>query len=105
MNLARLLASLEPSLDPTTWCFVTADTADVMLPCTREALMSFREPEGITFILPAAVTEEHQLRAAFVCRMITLTVHSDLAAVGLMAHVSTELSKHGICCNAVSGYE
>jgi hypothetical protein len=36
--------------------------------------------------------------------MITLTVHSDLEAVGLLAKVSNKLAQEGISINVVSAY-
>ena len=36
--------------------------------------------------------------------MITLTVHSSLEAIGLLASVATSLATAGIPCNAVAAY-
>ena len=42
-----------------------------------------------------------QVRLSYV---ITLTVHSDLHAVGLLAAIATRLAAHGISLNVVSAY-
>jgi len=54
-------------------------------------------------VLPAALATQ-DLNAVFACRRITLTIHSALAAVGLMAAVSRALADAGIGCNPVAGY-
>jgi len=43
------------------------------------------------------------LPIAFTAAWITLTVHSDLAAVGLTATFSQALGQAGISCNVVAG--
>lgn len=66
--------------------------------------MRLEEQEGTTLILTAEAAERAGLAATFPCRRITLTVHSALEAVGLMAAVATALADAGIGCNPVAGY-
>ncbi len=54
-----------------------------------------REAEGWTSILPASAGEWAR---------ISLTVHSDLAAVGLTAAISGALAAAGIAANVVAGF-
>jgi hypothetical protein len=63
---------------------------------------SFREDEGPSLICRREDAERRNLRFAGCYRLITLTVHSPLAAVGLLAAVTTALADAGIACNAVS---
>lgn len=63
-----------------------------------------REAEGDTVILSRAEAERNGLDCKFLCRRITLLVHSSLEAVGLLAVVSAELAQHGIGVNCVSAY-
>ena len=89
-ELRRLLAGLSPALDPARWRFAAVD------PAPAEALMTFREEEGLCAILPAGDAPE-----AF--RRITLRVQSSLHAVGLTAAVSARLTAIGVPANVVAG--
>lgn len=100
-NLALLIAGMRPVLDPGIWLFCT--TPDPAHPARDAAIMAFREDEGLTLILPeAAATPD--LQPVFRCRRITLTVHSALDAVGLIAAVATRLAEAGMGVNAVAAY-
>ena len=61
------------------------------------------ESEGLTLVLPA----EQAIGAGFAVLLraawITLTVHSDLQAVGLTAAFVGALGRAGIGCNVVAG--
>ena len=88
-GLGLLIAGLDPALDPARWRFAAVDKAPA------DALMIFREEEGLTAILPAAPEEP-----AF--RRITLRVHSSLHAVGLTAAISARLTAIGVPANVVA---
>jgi hypothetical protein len=102
-DLRRLVAEMQPVLTDDEYVFCVAD---------REALGSlgylpvctFREEEGLTAILPAVEAEHLGYSGSFPCRMITLTIHSSLEAVGLLALVTGRLAEAGISVNAVSAY-
>jgi hypothetical protein len=59
------------------YVFVTMplDGAD---PVALGAVMSFREDEGVTMIVPDHAASAAGLTGVFPCRMVTLTVHSAL---------------------------
>lgn len=63
-----------------------------------------RELEGTTLVLRREVADAAGLPYDFVAAWITLTVHSDLAAVGLTAAFSTALADAGISCNVLAGF-
>lgn len=67
------------------------------------ALATIREDEGWTAVLRVEDADAAQLAYDFVAAWITLTVHSDLAAVGLTAAVSRALADAGIACNVLAG--
>lgn len=84
--------------------FVFVSIGNVAVPKGLNPRMVFREEEGTTLILLKSEAEEHGLPSEFPCRMITLDVHSSLEAVGFIAHIATELAKHGMGVNPVAGF-
>ena len=66
--------------------------------------MTFEEAEGTTLILLKSEAESYGLPYEFPCRMITLNIHSSLEAVGFMAKIASELAKHDMGVNPVSGF-
>ncbi len=101
-DLATLLVTMKPALDPREWVFCCVDRsfpiADV------RPLLTFRETEGVTIVVERAVAEEHDLEFAFLSRRLTLRVESDLESVGLTAAVTAALTKHTIAANVVSAF-
>jgi uncharacterized protein len=102
-DLNRLIATMRPELRDGTYVFVTMplDGAD---PVGLGTVMSFREAEGVTMIVPDQAAPAAGLMGVFPCRMVTLTVHSDLNAVGFLAAITTRLAAAGISVNAVSAF-
>jgi hypothetical protein len=103
-ELHLLLTSMEPILEAGEFVFVS-------LPAERQpglqpeaVISSFREKEGITFIVRREESERVGLPATFPCRMIRLNIVSDLEAIGFLARILTELAARGISVNPVSGY-
>lgn len=100
-DLPRLLGSLEPVLQPGTWAFVTLPPETDLSRVTP--LATFRESEGLTAVLPLPQAEAAGWTPAFRARWITLTVASDLEAVGLTAAFSAALAEAGLSCNVMAG--
>ena len=100
-DLATLLSQMRPELHSGRYAFVT-----LPLGCSLDQnriVASIREPEGLSVIMAEEDATDLGLPVAFIAAWITLTVHSDLAAVGLTAAFSTALGQAGISCNVVAG--
>lgn len=97
LELDRLIASLEPRLDPEPYAFrVERDPAGAAPP--ESAIAAVREEEGWTWVVQAATP------GAGSWARIVLTVHSDLEAVGLLAAVAGRLAAAAIPVNAMAGW-
>jgi hypothetical protein len=77
---------------------------DREIPTAIDPLLTFREQEGTTLVLRREAAERAGLGYQFASRLITLTVHSSLDAVGLLAAITTRLAQAGISVNAVSAF-
>ena len=100
-DLGQLLASMEPALNPGTFAFVLAQPGIQVPP--DQIIASMREPEGLSLVVPEPLAHELGLPVAYSAAWITLTVHSDLAAIGLTAAFSGALGRAGIGCNVIAG--
>ena len=102
-NLEKLLATMEPELHAGEFGFAALSPADFK-DLQINAWGWFREAEGITLILEKEAALSAGLETVFPCRMITLTVHSSLDAVGFLAVITERLAAAGISVNAISAY-
>ncbi|WP_428418673.1 ACT domain-containing protein [Methylibium sp.] len=84
--------------------FVYCTFTDFRLPAGLEPVCTFREAEGLSAIVSKREAEAGALPYVFPCRLITLTVHSSLDAVGFLARISAHLSRAGIACNVVAAF-
>jgi hypothetical protein len=99
-DLAVLLATMEPVLHPEPYGYaVWAGNG----PLPIAAFATVREAEGLTVIGPLAEMQAAGMVSDPWAR-ISLTVASDLAAVGLTAAFAGALGRQGISCNVVAGY-
>ncbi len=88
-DLARLLAALDPQLQPERYGFsVTTDSA-----LQEGQFAIIREAEGLTAIGPDPSGDWAR---------ISLSVHSSLEAVGLTAALAARLADRGISANVVA---
>ncbi|CAL78199.1 conserved hypothetical protein [Bradyrhizobium sp. ORS 278] len=100
-DLGTLLLTMTPEMQDGVFVFCgLADGRE--LPATLTPLMLFREREGITLIVRREEAERAGLDYQFAARLITLSVHSALDAVGFLAAVTAKLAAAGISVNAVS---
>ena len=100
-DLQKLLASMEPSLNPGVYAFVLAPV-DFEIP-PDQIIASVREPEGLSLVIPEQLAHDRGLPVTYSAAWITLTVHSDPAAVGLTAAFAGALGQAGISCNVIAG--
>jgi len=102
-DLKTLLASMRPQFHPAVFVFCTLPYS-TLIPATVSPICQFREQEGLTLIVEKTEAEANQLAYQYPCRLITLTIHSSLAAVGLLAAVSQALAAQNISANVISAY-
>ncbi len=102
-DLDELLKAMKPVLvdKDFVFCTVSEEQADEL---KSDALLVFKEKEGITIIIEKAVADKDSIPYSAVWAMITLTVHSDLETVGFLARITAKLAEEGISVNAVSAY-
>jgi uncharacterized protein len=97
-DLAELLRSMRPTLNRGVYAFVSVPHGTDVAP--MQPIATFREAEGLSIIVDERTVGEHLV--LFAAAWITLSVHSDLAAVGLTAAVAAALARAGISCNVVA---
>lgn len=98
-SLTQMLQSLHPALHPDCWVYASPlGEGWQQLPL----LGCFRETEGWTLILREQDARAAGLTIHFQAAWLTLTVASELAAVGLTAAVARALAQAGIACNVVA---
>ncbi len=102
-DLQHLLRSMEPELLDEVYVFCTIEPERLGDVDVQPTLL-FREREGLTLVLPKAEAERADLDGAFPSRLIALTVHSSLDAVGFLAAVTGALADAHISVNAVSAF-
>jgi len=100
-DLGELIRSMKPEVRD--GVFVVASVEPLRLVgMAAEAII--REDEGPTVVMRREDADAEGIPYDFVAAWITLTVHSDLAAVGLTAAFSTALAEAGISCNVLAGF-
>jgi hypothetical protein len=102
-DLPSLLVNLEPRHIPGEFVFCSIDSRDLQS-LGNKPLLIYRESEGITVVVPKEVAVQHSLSFENKWGLLTLTVHSDLEAVGLLATVTKALADSDISVNVVSAY-
>jgi uncharacterized protein len=102
-HLATLLKDMKPELHQGIFVFCTI-APEQDSPATIQPLLTFREREGTTLVMRREEAERAGLPRQFASRLITLTVHSSLEAVGFLAAITARLAAAGISVNAVSAF-
>jgi len=102
-DLKALLREMKPEIQDGTFVFCSVSKHH-HIPLTIEPLLIFHEREGTTVVIRRGEAERLGWPYAFPSRLITLTVHSSLEAVGFLAAITAQLAEAGIGVNAVSAY-
>jgi uncharacterized protein len=100
-NLKPLLRNMKPEMHEGVFVFCSL-SQDEEIPATLRPVLIFREREGTAFILRREEAEAAGLPYQFASRLITLSVHSSLEAIGFLAAITGRLAEAGISVNAVS---
>lgn len=100
-NLSTLLSSMEPRLQDGEYVFLAISSAEIH---RFTPIMTFQEQEGTTVIVSR--DEAGRLNAPYESswKLITLTVHSNLQAIGLLATVCKKLADAEISVNVISAF-
>ena len=109
-DLERLLDRMEPALMEGKFYFATVDESQLLtLSGYLDGILSvFREKEGLGIVFSESLKDVmarltgKEIIGPFA--LISLTVHSNLYAIGLLAKVTDVLAKEGISVNAISAY-
>ena len=97
-DLSQLLATMRPVLHDAPYGYALAAT------CPSGAFACVAEDEGLTVVALHSVLASADIDPGPAWARISLTVHSDLAAVGLTAALSKALAAQGISANIVAGF-
>jgi hypothetical protein len=102
-DLKVLLKTMQPVLQKSEYVFCSIPSS-LRMNLNVEPICEFKEAEGITLIIPREQAEQAGLKYLYPSRMIVLTVHSSLSAVGFLAVITSKLAMQGISVNAVSAF-
>ena len=99
-DLGEILRSLQPVLNDGVYVYLSVpDDFDLT---GLNVIGTFRETEGLSVIIDERDAQKTGHDVLFRAAWITLSVRSDLQAVGLTAAFASALGKAGISCNVVA---
>ncbi len=101
-DLQELLKSLSPTLQAGTYVYCTLPFGASF--DAKQVVGTFREAEGLTLIVAQAYAQAQNWEHSAPLAWISLSVHSDLEAVGLTAAFAQALGQAGISCNVVAAF-
>ena len=102
-DLRTLLHHMKPEMQEGIFVFCSLP-AGKDIPAALAPVLIFREREGTALIVRREEAERAGLPYQFASRLITLTVHSSLEAIGFLAAITARLADAGISVNAVSAF-
>ena len=101
-ELGTLLRNMRPKHVTGEYVFCSIDKSEENL--VDNPLLVFQEDEGITVVISRKEAESLRFKFDSTWGLITLTVHSDLSAVGFLARITQHLAQAGVSVNVVSAY-
>ena len=101
-DISTLLSTLTPALHDGVYVFCTVPHDTDIAALALKPIATFYEAEGVTLVLAESAAGSAGLTPLFRAAWITLTVQSDLHAVGLTAAVAGALARAGISCNVIA---
>ncbi|MHA1965575.1 MAG: ACT domain-containing protein [Candidatus Thorarchaeota archaeon] len=101
-DLTSLLRNMKPVVAKGEFVFCAIQESQVG--GLENPLLVFRESEGPTVIVTKAVADHDELDYSSTWGLISLSIHSDLEAVGFLAAITGHLAEAGISVNAVSAF-
>ena len=103
-NLKEILENLNPYLVKESFIFMTSKEPIKELVNSLNPLATFIENEGSTLVITKEIADKNSIRYETIFKCISLSVHSSLESSGLIATLSSELSKQDIPANVFAGY-
>lgn len=109
-DLGALLAGMSPKPDSGKYYMASVDESQLMALANYldYVVAIFREAEGLSVVvsedIQAETSELTEEKLAGPFALITLSVNSDLMAVGFLAKIAAALAGEGISVNAYSAY-
>ncbi len=101
-DLESLLRKMKPKHVPGEYVCCSIDESNEKL--VETPLLVFREDEGLTVVISREAAESLRLKFESTWGLVTLSIHSDLTAVGFLARVTQHLAQAGVSVNVVSAY-
>lgn len=86
-------------LEPFVFCCLQTNPFPV-----QDIVMTFREQEGMTYILTQASAEAYGIEFEQPWAWISVDTPTQLNATGITAHIATILGTHEISCNVVAAF-
>lgn len=99
-DLQLMLRGMQPVLAQDPYGIVSVPA----LPAGLTPFATVAEADGLTLVADIAALAAAGLVAESDWALISLTLHSDLAAVGLTAAIAGALADDGISANVIAGY-
>jgi len=101
-DLGSLLRNMKPKHVLGEYVLCSINESDEKL--VEAPLLVFREDEGLTVVISREAAESLQLTFESTWGLVTLSVHSNLTAVGFLARITQHLAQASVSVNVVSAY-